>query len=78
MKFLRLPHQPQGFPVSLRSGHAEMTVQAALEVTSFPMPQHCHRNSVKVRDSAQHSGVLSAQAVSAKLCKAIKQCVYKL
>src|SRR5690606_18008123 len=66
-ELLRLEHEPQRLPVSLRMRHAEVAAQVLLHVAALLMAHHHHGPPVEPRPPAYDRFVIAVVAVAVQL-----------
>ena len=63
-ELLRQLHQPQRLAITLRLGHAEISVELILGVASLLMPDHHDRLAAETRQATDDRGILRKQTVA--------------
>ena len=62
--FVGQPHQPHGFAVALRFGHAEIALQLLLGVAALLMADDHHGPAVEEGHAGDDGGVVAKSAVA--------------
>ena len=72
MEFLRLPHQPQGFAISLGMGHGEVGPLVFFNGFPLELADHRHRSSAQGGNAAYNGAIIAVITVSMQFDELLK------